>query len=260
MHTPNAVTALDRDLRSIFGDRLRSLVMYGLRAQAGADSGDPGDPRNQHHDSQGGRASQHQPDRPVTHTLAVVDTLSIDDLRACTARVDAWHAGGLATPLVLAVQEFGRSLDAFPFEFGAILADHRLVSGSDPFDGLKVDMADLRRACEVQARGHWLHLREGYLETRGRGDALAVLIVESAPAFTALVTSVAQLDTAAVPADVAAAARHVERRLSLPSTASEVVALAAVSEISSAEAERLFPPYLDTVERLVKYVDAWTRG
>src|SRR5436309_1862002 len=153
MHTSEAVAALERDLRSIFGNRLRSLVVYGLRAQASQG------------DSHGSHAAHaaHLPARAVAHTLAVVETLSIDDLRACSARVDAWHDGGLATPLVLAAHEFGRSLDAFPFEFGAILADHALVSGSNPFDGLKVQEADLRRACEVQARGHWLHLREGYL-------------------------------------------------------------------------------------------------
>ena len=130
-----------------------------------------------------------------------------------------------------------------------------------------MDATELRRACEVQARGHWLHLREGYLETRGRRDALAALIVESAPAFAVLVTSVAQLDTAAAHLDprapgandVAAAARHLERLVSLPSTASEIAALAGVGEISSTEAERLFPPYLETVERLVAYIDRWTR-
>ena len=246
MHTSEAVAALERDLRSIFGNRLRSLVVYGLRAQASQG------------DSHGSHAAHaaHLPARAVAHTLAVVETLSIDDLRACSARVDAWHDGGLATPLVLAAHEFGRSLDAFPFEFGAILADHALVSGSNPFDGLKVQEADLRRACEVQARGHWLHLREGYLETRGRADALAVLIVESAPAFAALLTSMAQLDSVAA-GDVAAAARHLERRLSLPSSASAIAALVGVSEISSADAERLFAPYLETVERLVAYIDRW---
>ena len=246
MHTSEAVAALERDLRSIFGNRLRSLVVYGLRAQASQG------------DSHGSHAAHaaHLPARAVAHTLAVVETLSIDDLRACSARVDAWHDGGLATPLVLAAHEFGRSLDAFPFEFGAILADHALVSGRNPFDGLKVETGDLRRACEVQARGHWLHLREGYLETRGRADALAVLIVESAPAFAALLTSVAQLDSVAA-GDVAAAARHLERRLSLPSSASAIAALVGVSEISSADAERLFAPYLETVERLVAYIDRW---
>jgi hypothetical protein len=251
MHIPDAVAALDGDLRGIFGSRLRSLVVYGWRAHAEADRG------HEPHGTQAAHPQHGQPGLAVTHTLAVVDSLSLDDLRACTARMEAWHDGGLATPLVLAAQEFGRSLDAFPFEFGAILADHRVVSGSDPFDGLKVDMADLRRACEVQARGHWLHLREGYLETRGRNDALAVLIVESAPAFAALVRSVAQLDSAAAAGDAAGAARHVERRLSLPSIASEIVGLAGISEISSADAERLFAPYLATVERLVGHIDTW---
>lgn len=254
MHIPDAVSVLERDLRGIFGSRLRSLVVYGTRARAA------------HGNNHEPDAPNHQHERVVTHTLAVVDTLSTDDLRTCSARVDAWHEGGLATPLVLASHEFGRSLDAFPFEFGAILADHVVVSGSDPFDGLRVETVDLRRACEVQARGHWLHLREGYLETRGRSDALAVLIVESAPAFAALVTSVAHLDAAAGtrgpsdPGDVVGAARHVERCVSMPSTASRIVALVGVGEISSAEAERLFAPYLETMGRLVKYIDDWTRG
>ena len=35
--------------------------------------------------------------------------------------------------------------------------------GADPFAGLRSSHRDLRRACEVQARSHVLHLREGYL-------------------------------------------------------------------------------------------------
>src|SRR6185436_9820711 len=104
-----------------------------------------------------------------------------------------WQDAGLNTPLLVAEEEFGRSLDAFPFEFGGILADHVLVSGVDPFQGLRVDPADLRRACEVQARSHLLHLREGYLETQGRSDAIAELLSRSAAPLAALVKSVARL-------------------------------------------------------------------
>jgi hypothetical protein len=246
MALPDAVAALERDLRAIFGGRLQSLVAFGLRAQPA------------HGDGHGSHASQAP---AVVNTLAVVNALSTEDLRACAAHMGTWRDNGLATPLVLDTQEFGRSLDAFPFEFGAILADHSVVSGSDPFDGLRVDPADLRRACEVQARGHWLHLREGYLETRGRGDALAVLIVESAPAFGALMASVARLDgIGAAEHDRAAAARHVEHRVAMPSVASEIVALIGVAEITSAEAERLFPSYLETIRRLVHYIDNWSRS
>jgi hypothetical protein len=134
--------------------------------------------------------------------------------------------------------------------------DHIVVSGSNPFAGLRVDPADLRRACEVQARSHLLHLREGYLETGGRADALAVLIVDSAPAFAALLENIARLE--GQEADPSAVSRHAERVIDAPSgIIRDVVRLAGVKEISSAEAERIFPAYLDSVERLVKFVDSW---
>jgi hypothetical protein len=227
MDIPGAVHALERDLRAIFGDRLRSLVAYAAIASD---------------------------DR--TATLAVVDGLSADDLRACAGRVAAWDDAGFATPLFVGADEFGRSLDAFPFEFGAILADYAVVSGPDPFTGLHVDAVHLRQACEVQARSHLLHLREGFLEARGRGDALAELLLRSAPPLAALVQSVARLEDHAARGE--AAAGIVEQKVGLPAgTLSRIVRLGGRKELSSDEARRLFPGYLDAVQRLTAYVDRW---
>jgi len=246
-----AVRGLERDLRNVFGARLQSLSIYGgPRHQAGEG------------DAHGAHASHaaHGHNHPPTTTLAVVESMTPDDLRGCARRVEAWHDAGLATPLLIAAHEFEQSLDAFPLEFGAILANHVVVAGGSPFATLQVDPADVRRACEVQARSHLLHLREGYLETRGRADALSDLIVQSAGAFAALVGSIARLEGHARD-DAASAARHVERILNLPGgPVTEVTRLVGVQEISSADAERLFPPYLDAVERLVKYVDGWQSG
>jgi hypothetical protein len=141
----------------------------------------------------------------------------------------------------------------------AILADHVVVSGTSPFDGLRVEAADLRRACEVQARGHLLHLRQAFMETRGRADALAVLIVRSAPAWASLLQNVARLDGHSSH-DPTAAARHVERLLTVTNGVEEIVKLAGVQEIPSADALRIFPGYLDAVERLTKYVDGWSQA
>ena len=66
------------------------------------------------------------------------------------------------------------------------IADHVVVSGRNPFEGLRVEQTDLRWACEVQARGHLLHLRQGYVESRGRDDALSVLIVFAVVLWTVL--------------------------------------------------------------------------
>ncbi len=248
MAIPDAARALERDLRGIFGSRLQSLVIYGMRADAG----------DKH--AHGGHAhGGHGRHAPPTRTLAVVESITVEDLRASARHVDAWHDAGLATPLVIAAHEFERSLDAFPIEFGAIIADHVVVSGGSPFASMQVDPADVRRACEVQARSHLLHLREGFLETRGRADALSMLILQSAPAFTALVTSLARLDGRGGQ-DAAAAARHVERIVSLPDgPIAEIVTLAAGRDLPSADAEQLFAPYVEAVEKIVAYVDGWAQ-
>jgi hypothetical protein len=244
MAIPDAVQGLERELRRVFGSRLQSLSMYGLRAR----------PAHDPHDSHGG----HGHAAPPTRTLAVIESLTADDLRACATSVESWHEAGLATPLLVAAGEFERSLDAFPLEFGAILADHVVVSGRAPFDSATVDPADVRRACEVQARSHLIHLREGFLETRGNGGALAVLVVRSAAAFAGLVSSFARLDGHAAN-DEATAARHVERMLGVAAgQITEVIRLAGADDISSEEAARIFPGYLDAVQRLVARVDQWS--
>jgi hypothetical protein len=214
MNIPDAVHTVDRELRDIFGARLHSLIAY---------------------------ATADAPGTAPAPTLAVVDNLTADDLRACAGRVASWHEAGAATPLVLEAQEFDRSLDAFPFEFGAILADHVLVSGRDPFAGLRVDPADLRRACEIQARSHLLHLREGFMETQGRGDMLVDLILRSAPPLAALIKTIGQLPGATID----------------DGTLIRVAQLSAGRPLSPDEARRLFPAYLEAVERLTRYIDHW---
>jgi hypothetical protein len=170
--------------------------------------------------------------------------------------VTRWHDAGADTPLLLAADEFGRSLDAFPLEFGAILADHVVVTGDDPFEGLRVDPGDLRRACEIQARSHLLHLREGYVETGGRGDEIAALMKRSAAPLAALLASVGRLHGTAH--EPQAAAVTIERTLNLegqPLTA--IVGLSDGKPMSPDTARKLFPAYLDAVHRLTQYVDRW---
>jgi hypothetical protein len=213
MNIPDAVRTLERELGEIFGARLRSLVVYAAAVKSAP-----------------------------TPTLAVVDHLTADDLRACAARAAGWHDRDLATPLLLEAGEFARSLDAFPLEFGAILADHAVVAGPSPFDGLRVEPADLRRACEVQARSHLLHLREGFIETAGRGDAIAELIVRSAAPLAALITGVQRLNGANDEDAVLA----------------RVMRISASTPLSSDEARRIFPAYLAAVEALTRRVDQWS--
>src|SRR5258708_1676972 len=139
MAIPDAVRALERDLRGIFGSRLQSLVIYGQRGSA--------------HDAHGGHGSHGHAAAPA-RTLAVVASMTLDDLRASARQVERWHDAGLATPLVIGAREFEQSLDAFPLEFGAILADHLVVSGDNPFASLTVYPPGCRPPCEGHGRSH----------------------------------------------------------------------------------------------------------
>ncbi|MGE3511841.1 MAG: hypothetical protein AB7N65_23490 [Vicinamibacterales bacterium] len=230
MTASDGAHALGQQLRDIFGSRLRSVVVY--------------------------RAVNLAPDAPL-HTLATVETLQVNDLRACAQRAASWHVNGLATPLVIPVDEFARALDAFPLEFGAILADHDVIVGDDPFAGLQVREEDARRACEVQVRSHLLHLREGFIETRGRGDALVDLIADSAAPLAGLVMSVARL-LGLAPATPQQAAEAVEHAARLP--VGGLVDVLKHTPTGAEHARVVFGPYLTATEQLSHFVDRWSRA
>jgi hypothetical protein len=226
-----AAHALVLDLRSVFGDRLQSVVAYGPHVE-----GDPS--------------------APLT-CLAMVDSLAAGDLEACARHVGRWQRGGIATPLVLPASEFHRSLDAFPLEYGEIIRTHVRVLGPDPFEGVSIAPGDLRRACETQIKSHLVHLREGFLEARGRPAGVAALVTASAGAFAALLRHIAWL-SGATAADRADAAVAGARAAGLADgIVSDMLTVAAGSDVPTADPARLFPQYLEAVEQLAHAIDTW---
>jgi hypothetical protein len=166
------------------------------------------------------------------HTCAVVQTLTLDDLDRCAALDHKWKKLGLASPLFVLETELVRARDAFPLEFSEIIATRRLLFGTDVFEGVSVPKVDLRRACEVQARGHVLHLREGYIEAAGDRKAVDTLVSAAIPSFRALVTNVARLDG--------------------------IAPKALVTQLNLENFENGFPEALQAAERLADYVDRWS--
>mgnify|MGYP006290775149 FL=1 len=85
-------------------------------------------------------------------------------------------------------------MDAFPLEYQAIMQHHVVLRGTPPFDGVTIADEDLRRACEAQARGHLIHLRQGWIDARGHAHDLEKLLVSSAMPLRVLLSHVAELD------------------------------------------------------------------
>jgi hypothetical protein len=227
---PSGLDLLVTDLKAIFASRLQAVVLYGPHALG---------PRPRH---------------PM-HTLVVVGELGLGDLEAAARRVGAWRHEGLAVPLLMSAEEFGSSLDAFPVEIGAILGGYRVVYGADPFEGISVNRADLRRACEVEARGHLLHLREGFIEAGGRPEAVARLVEASAPALRTLLVTLARLDGTPETAPSAFATS----RLGPHHGRTIAGVLSSIDgPVTVVDPARDFDAYLAAASALVTYVDGWT--
>jgi hypothetical protein len=196
------------------------------------------------------------PDATI-HTLALVDTLGYADLAACAQRLDAWESLHLAMPLFLSPDEFSSSLDVFPLEYGAIISSHLALVGDDPFSGIAVQRDDVRRACEVQAKSHVIHLREGFLQAGGSGLKVSRLIAHSISSFHTLLTNLALLDRQDA-STMDALARYAESHAGLSaSLVSRLLTLPERDPLTADEAMQWYPPYLDASEALARFVDGW---
>jgi hypothetical protein len=229
-----ALGALVADLSSAFGTRLLSVVVYGL------------DEASSDHDD--------------IHSLALVEHMAADDLRPLVPLARGWGRRGLGVPLILTRHEFSRTLDAFPLEYGNIIASHVVIFGDDPFAGIEVADADWRRGCEQQAKSHVIHLREGYLETEGDPRRASRLIAASVPAFRTVLVNIVRLhrgkDRRAMfhnDADLAAEAETVIG-LRAPLVAEILASARGVSTI--AEPSLLLERYIQASEDVWRHVDA----
>lgn len=193
---------------------------------------------------------------PVS-SVAFGSALHAGDFEAFGALDETWHHDGIETPLFMTVAEFHRSLDAFPLEYQALVDRHVVIRGTAPLTNVRIDAGHLRRGCEVQAKGHLIHLRQGWVEAAGHEERLAVLIARSATSLRVVLANVARLGGQAADGDSGAAAVRGAELAGLPAPfVAAVLAAEQDPELALPLVPRL-PEYLDTAERLWAFVDGW---
>jgi hypothetical protein len=216
-----ALTRMAEDLRRIFDNRFVALV-----------------------------TSEHQT------TAAFLTSIGAGDLDAVGSLVETWAREHLSTPLLVTVDEFRRSLDTFPAEYQSLLDHHVVIDGVPPFDGVRINPDDLRRACEVQARGHLIHLRQGWIDAHGSERRLEALLVRSAAPLRLVLSNLSQLQ-GEDHADDAALAGFAARAAGMSADlVRAVLALDAAAPAPRSLVPRL-PDYLADAERLWAFVDGW---
>lgn len=219
-------------LRAAFGDGLRSVVLYGSAA-----SGEP--------------VAQNQ------NVLVLVDTLDVVRLEAVAATVRAWSDAGNPPPFTLTLEEWRRSADIFPIEYSDILERHRVVHGEEPFDGIRIDPADLRWQLELEAMGKLLHLRQGVLAAGGDARRQIELLEISKSAILVLFRATLRLHGRMPSRDPLEVAREAASLAGFDSAPFERVIrhVRKQEAIRVSDAPTVLAEYTRGVERLVAYLD-----
>ncbi len=127
-------------LRSAYGDALRSVVLYGSAV-----------------------AGEHIAKKSDYNVLVIVNDIPMGRLRELSAVTRAWRESGNAAPMTFTEREWRASADVFPMEYADILERHKPLYGDPPFEGITVDKRDLRLQAEHEALGILLGLRAGVL-------------------------------------------------------------------------------------------------
>lgn len=220
-------------LRSAFGQELRSVVLYGSAATSEADP----------------NADQ--------NVLVLVDALDMTRLEGVGAVVRAWGEAGNPPPFTLTLDEWRRSADVFPMEYSDILERHRVLYGEAPFEGIRILPADLRWQLELEAMGKLLHLRQGVLAAAGDGKRQLELLAASKSAMLVLFRATLRLHGRTPSANAAELARETAAVAGFnPAPFERVIRHVRKEEkIRPAEAGGVLAEYVRGIELLVGHLD-----
>ena len=228
------VEELVQQLRKVYGAELRAVVLYGSAA-----------------------AGEYIAKRSDRNVLVVVDALDLERLRNEAAVARAWVEAGNPPPLTLTVDEWRGSADIFPMEVADILERHRVLHGTPPFDGMKVDREHLRLQVEQQAMGKLLQLRQGVLAAGADPGRLIELLEDSLSTFMVIFRAIARLQGDQPPADYQALSRQMAERAAFdPEPFVRVIRhVRGEAKLPKSEAEAVLAGYLTGLQTLVSHIN-----
>ena len=223
-------------LRAAYGIALRSIVLYGSAA-----------------------AGEHIAKRSDYNVLVIVDALDPARLSAASAASRAWADAGNPAPLTLTAAEWRGSADIFPMEYADILERHKVLFGDSPFDGIRVDLKDLRLQLEQEAMGKLIKLRQGVLASGNEADRQLDLLAASLSAIMIIFRAFVRLHGETPPTDNAALVDVVARRVQLDASpfVRVIKHVRGESTLKATDATATLGAYLRGMEQLVAYLDRY---
>ena len=223
-------------LRAAYGTTLQAVVLYGSAA-----------------------AGEHIPKKSDYNVLVIVDALDASRLTAASAVSRAWAEAGNPAPLTLTTSEWRGSADIFPMEYADILDRNKVLHGNPPFEGIKVDLKDLRLQLEQEAMGKLIKLRQGVLASGNDGKRQVELLAASLSAIMIIFRAFLRLHREAPSKDNIAVADAVARRAAFDAGpfAAVVRHVRGEATINDSAVGTVLDGYLGGMGKLVAYLDQY---
>jgi predicted nucleotidyltransferase len=230
-----ALNRLVDDLRSVHGENLASIVLYGSVA-----------------------AGDHLDLRSDYNLLIALHRMALEDLRLSQTAMRDWQVLGQPTPVYFTVKELKRAADVFPIEFLQMEKARKVLYGRDPFEFVQISQANLRHQAEYELRTKLIQLRRLYIPASISVEKLSALMSDSLASFAALFRAVLILHGQEPPVSKADTVRTTARLLGLDESPFEQILLLRMntgSTLTLTEANSVFSDYMTQIERVIEAVD-----
>lgn len=163
MDIEKLLTEFSKRAQQAFDAQLQCVVLYGSAA-----------------------TGEFDPGRSDINLLVLLQKLDFATLQTARPLLNWWLEQGCSWPLLLSVEEFLRSGDAFPMEITDIFAKHRTVQGTFDLPAPHVDPALHRAQLEHELRSKLLRLRQKSIPLLDQPKELLRLMENSLPTFLVL--------------------------------------------------------------------------
>ena len=223
-----------REWHGLFGDRLRSALLFGSVVRGEA-----------------------VPDVSDINVLMLVDQIDAAMLKRAASATRKWVKESRQPPLVFEVEQWQRASDVFAIEISDMIEAHELLHGEDPLSHATVDEGELRHQAESELRGKLLQLQTGLLIAANTPADVGRILLNSIPSFTAYMRAVLRLAGQAVPAGTVETIQHAASQVGASPAAFMRVweARRGRSSFKLAVDDPLVDAYYDTAEKTADFVD-----
>ncbi len=229
------VEELVDDYRRIFGEDLISAVMYGSAV-----------------------THEYKPGFSEINTILVLTDDSIACIKKCIPAAKKWQRLKVAVPFFMTEQFIAAAVNSYPIEFLDIQTNHRVLYGEDLLSHLDITRQNLRLQCERELWGVSIHLRKNFIESKAMKAILQRLATESMKKLLPVFKALLRINNKPLPKISDDVIMAVEDLFNLGASALSEIHSSIRHPIKPAYDESLFNRYVNTIDDLVRRIDAQT--